>query len=174
VSDGVLSPAEIAEFLDASRFAIIGEALALGARARDRIIPGEWCANEVLGHLIEADARAFLGRMLLMIDEEQPTFATWDQPAVAAARHDDERLTSELLAEFSEQREAGLKMIRRLTPTELARAGVHPVVGEVSVSDIAHEMVSHDRKHLEQMVGLTRRLVWPGMGNTRKFSDPSA
>ncbi|MFH0750748.1 MAG: hypothetical protein V2B17_02830 [Chloroflexota bacterium] len=52
--------------------------------------------------------------------------------------------------------------------------GLHPQVGEVTVSEIAHEWVHHDREHLGQLIALSRRLVWPAMGNARLFSGPDA
>ena len=47
-------------------------------------------------------------------------------------------------------------------------------VGDVTVRDILHERVHHDRDHLAQLTALTQRLVWPGMGNARRFSQPDA
>ena len=39
---------------------------------RWRPAPSEWCANEVIGHLIETDLDAFMGRCKTMIDEDYP------------------------------------------------------------------------------------------------------
>lgn len=50
----------------------------------------------------------------------------------------------------------------------------NPRVGDVTVRDILHEWVHHDRDHLAQLTALTQRLVWPGMGNARRFSEPDA
>jgi hypothetical protein len=47
-------------------------------------------------------------------------------------------------------------------------------VGDVTIRDILHERVHHDRDHLAQLTALTQRLVWPGMGNARRFSQPDA
>jgi hypothetical protein len=47
-------------------------------------------------------------------------------------------------------------------------------VGDVIVRDLLHEWVHHDRDHLAQLSALTQRLVWPGMGNARRFSVPDA
>jgi hypothetical protein len=47
-------------------------------------------------------------------------------------------------------------------------------VGDVTVRDILHERVHHDRDHLAQLTALTQRPVWPGMGNARRFSQPDA
>jgi hypothetical protein len=54
------------------------------------------------------------------------------------------------------------------------RPGRHPQVGDVTVRDILHEWVHHDREHLAQLTALTQRLVWPGMGNARRLSELDA
>jgi hypothetical protein len=102
-----LGPKQIATLLDASRRAIILEVEALVPHGDFQPMPGIWCPNEVVGHLIEADKRGFQ-------------------------------------------------------------------VGDVTVRDILHERVHHDRDHLAQLTALTQRPVWPGMGNARRFSQPDA
>lgn len=169
-----LTPKELAAFLDASRQAVVAEMAALGVHATERLVEGEWCANEVIGHLIEAERRGFAGRIRTMIAEDRPRLVTWVQTAVAAARHDDERSPADLVAELNVLRDDSLVLVRSLSPAMLARAGIHPQVGEVTVEAIAHEWIHHDREHLAQLVALTRRLVWPAMGNARFFSDPNA
>jgi hypothetical protein len=168
------TPAQLAALLDASRAAIVAEMAALGPHASERFIEGQWCANEVVGHLIEAERRGFAGRIRVMVTEERPKLQTWVQPAVAAARHDDERNPADLVAELNMLRDESIAMVRSLGPTALARIGLHPQVGEVTVAEIAHEWVHHDREHLVQLLEQTRRLVWPAMGNARYFSDPDA
>ena len=169
-----LTPARIATLLDASRRAVILELEALAPYGDYRPFVGEWCPNEVVGRLLEAEKRGFAGRVRSMLAEENPTLQTWVPPAVAAARHDDARDSSELVAEFEVLRDASLVLVRSLGPAALARSGRHPQVGEVTVRDIIHEWVHHDRRHLSQLTELTRRLVWPGMGNARRFSQPDA
>ena len=169
----VLTPAEIVRLVRASTDAAAGEVRALGDGARTRPAPGEWSANEVLGHLIEADRRGFVGRARAALDADRPMFQEWDQPAVAAARHDDERDPEELVREFLAAREDDLALVGSLDPATFERAGIHPVVGELTVGNILHEWVHHDREHVAQMYAISRALVRPGMGNARKFSDPT-
>jgi len=168
------TPKQLAALLDASRNAIVAEMAALGPHAAERLIDGAWCANEVVGHLIEAERRGFAGRIRAMISEERPPLPTWVPTAVAVTRHDDERDPADLVAELGRLRDENLVLVRTLGPAALARVGLHPQVGEVTVSEIAHEWVHHDREHLGQLLELTRRLVWPAMGNARLFFDPDA
>ena len=174
VESVALTPKELIALLDASRQAVVAEMAALGPHAAERLIEGEWCANEVVGHLIEAERRGFAGRIRTMIAEDRPRLQTWVQTAVAAARHDYERRPADLVAELNVLRDDSLVLVRSLSPAMLARVGIHPQVGEVTVGEIVHEWVHHDREHVGQLVALTRRLVWPAMGNARRFFDPDA
>ena len=74
------------------------ELAGLGAAAGWRPAPGEWSANECVGHLIEAERRGFAGRIRRIVDAAKgdqphlpPDLEAWDPPAVAAARRDDLR-----------------------------------------------------------------------------------
>jgi hypothetical protein len=169
-----LATADIVTLVRASTEAVVAEVRALGERARIRPAPGEWSANEVLGHLIEADRRGFAGRVRTALASDRPTFERWDQPAVAAARHDDERDPEALVEEFLEARRGDLALVESLDAAALDRVGIHPVVGELTVGNILHEWVHHDREHLGQMYASAQTLVRPGMGNARKFSEPNA
>ena len=44
---------------------------------------GEWCAKEVVGHLIEAERRGFAGRIRVILATESPQLETWDPDEVA-------------------------------------------------------------------------------------------
>lgn len=169
-----LQPAALAELLAASAATIEAEMRALGADARWHPAPAEWCANEVLGHIIEAERRGFNGRIRTILASTDPAFEGWDQRGVAAARRDCEKDPAELVAEFLELRRDSLDLVRSLTPADLGRSGVHSVVGHLSVADVAAEWVHHDRNHARQMLANTQARVWPQMGNTRRFSAPEA
>jgi hypothetical protein len=174
VPDAPLSPAEIVQLLRASTEAVVAEVRALGRRSTIRPEPGEWCANEVVGHVIEADRRGFGGRIRTILELDRPILATWDQPAVAAARHDNERDVEGLISDLLAGRESAFEMIAGLDAETLARTGIHPKVGALTVNDLLHEWVHHDREHLAQLQAVTQVLVRPHMGNARKFSDPDA
>jgi hypothetical protein len=170
-----LDPARIAELAAATAKVIAAELHALGeAGAQWRLAPGEWCANEVVGHLAEADRRGFVGRIRILLAEDDPVFEGWDQPAVAAARGDCAKPYEELLAEFLPARAAGVELVRGLSAADLARSGRHARVGRLSVGEIAAEWVHHDRNHVRQLLAIGQAWAWPTMGNARRFSDPTA
>lgn len=173
IGDAPLDLPGIAALMRASGDAAIAEIRALGRLSGVAPAPGEWSAREVLGHLIEADRRGFVGRIRAVVGQDHPTFETWDQPAVAAERGDAGRDPELLITEFLEGRERGLSFVSGLDVAVCARTGLHPIVGELSVWDLLHEWVHHDREHLAQIMRVTQSLVWPAMGNARRFSDPA-
>jgi hypothetical protein len=58
-----LAPRQIVQLLQASTEAGVAEVRAPCRRSILRPAPGEWCANEVVGHLNEGVRRSFGGRV---------------------------------------------------------------------------------------------------------------
>ena len=166
-----LPPKEIARLVQASAAALRAEIDALSEEVlRFQPRPGEWCAKEVIGHLIEADRRGFDGRIRLLLSSSEPALEPWDQDQVARARHDREREVKELVSEFSTLRASSVTLLTELHAGDFARAGLHPKVGRLTIGDIAHEWVHHDRNHLAQIMANVQAYVWPSMGAAQKFS----
>ncbi len=129
---------------------------------------GEWCAKEVVGHLVEADRRGFSGRVGQILAGEP--ISAWDQPAVAAARNDCAKPWTEVLAEFDAERRAGLDVLESLTEDDLSRSATHPMVGDLAIGEIVHEWPFHDRDHLRQILENTRVWFWPRLGAAQQFA----
>lgn len=174
-----LTPVEVSHLLRAAGDAITAEVGAMPRHvATFRPAPGEWCALEVVGHLIEAEQRGFAGRIRLILEHrahrgtEPLRLQGWDQDEVARARRDHEREPAAVLAEFTTLRAASVALVAGLGVADLDRAGDHPKVGRLTVSDLLHEWVHHDRNHFRQILAGVQALAWPNMGNARRFSGP--
>src|SRR5262245_42909864 len=170
-----LGPAEAASLLRSALTIIAAE----GAAASEQILrwrpaPGEWCIKEVLGHLIEAERRGFAGRIRIIVPGDTPELDGWDPDEVSRKRRDDNRSWAELIGEFTALREDALALVRGLEPAHLEKAGRHPKVGLLRVSDLLHEWVHHDRNHVKQMLANVQGAAWPHMGNAQKFSAPAS
>ena len=169
-----LPPSTIALLLAATPVTVTAELAALGADGGWRPEPGEWSANECVGHLIEAERRGFAGRIRTILaapDPDRPAdLEAWDPPAVAEARRDHLRPGSDLAAEFAELRAAGVELVRSLVAADLERSGMHPEVGPLRVDELLGEWVHHDRNHVRQMLAVSQARVWDQMGNARQFS----
>ena len=166
-----LAPSEVARLIESAAAAIRAE---FAAHPDDVLAwhpaPGEWCAKEVLGHLIESERRGFAGRIRLILAKDEPDLEGWDQGEVARARRDCERPAVALIAEFDALRRDSVALVAGLRAADLARGGQHPKVGHLRVSDLLHEWVHHDRNHFRQMLANVQAAAWPHMGNARRFS----
>jgi hypothetical protein len=166
-----MTPGEIAGFLETS-----GQAYASLLRilppevASWKPAPDEWCVNEVVGHVIEAEKRGFADRIQNILREDEPALEPWDQPGVTRARRDCERRPDGLRTEFEQVRRQSLELVRSLKPLYLERGGVHPTVARLTANDLLHEWVHHDANHLRQAYANVQAYVWPDMGNARRFT----
>lgn len=166
-----LTPAEIAPLLAAAMTTLRAELGALPERVLTaHPAPGEWCAKEIVGHLIEAEHRGFAGRIRTILVESNPALERWDPDEVARARRDCTQPMTNLLAELAEIRPQSVALVRGLGVAELGRSGRHPTVGPLTVGEILQEWVHHDRNHIKQALAAVQAYVWPAMGNTQKFS----
>ena len=136
-----------------------------------RPAPEEWCVNEVIGHLIEAERRGFGGRIRTILGADNPELEGWDSAAVARSRGDCDRKPDELLDEFEPLRRDSVEVVRSLSGKHLLRAGRHPDVGQLTVDELLHEWIHHDGNHLRQAYANVQAYVWPRMGNAQRFSS---
>lgn len=164
-----LTPDQVAVYLESSCALIEAELKALGDDASWHQAPGEWCAREVVGHLIEAEKRGFAGRIRIILASDRPKLEAWDQDAVEKERNDCARVTDSLWMEFMGLRHDSVNLVRSLQPSDLDRTGLHPKVGELKVRGLLHEWISHDRNHTKQLLSIAMERVWPHMANSQKF-----
>jgi hypothetical protein len=174
MNESSMSTARIADLLAASPPVVVGEIAALGDDSGWRPEPGEWSANECVGHLIEAERRGFAGRIRQILAADPAggpaPLVTWDPPAVAEARRDHERAGSELAHEFAALRADSVELVRGLSAEDLERVGLHPDVGALRVAEVVAEWVHHDRNHIRQLLAVTQARIWRQMGNAQRFS----
>ncbi len=167
-----LSIDQVAALLRATAETLRVEAEAIGSRGlRWHPAPGEWCVNEVIGHLLEAERRGFAGRVHLIIEQPGRKLETWDPAQVARDRRDCERDGLDLVREFLAAREESVRLLAGLEPDHLGLSGQHPDVGELHIGELLHEWVHHDRNHVKQALSNVQAYVWPSMGNAQRFSE---
>src|SRR5436190_18356142 len=100
---------------------------------------GEWCVNEVLGHLVEAERRGFAGRIRIILDQDQPRLETWDQEGVTRARADCVRPGDQKLAELLAERVLSVELVEGLSEESLDRGGEHVTIGPVTVRELLQD-----------------------------------
>jgi hypothetical protein len=132
----------------------------------------EWCIKEVVGHLLEEDKRDFVGRIRLILDQDEPRLTVTDQEEVARMRQDCDRNLDNLLDEFSTVRGASVSFISKLKATDLHRSGVHPKIGHLAVTNVLHEWIYHDLNHISQIGANVQSFLWAHLGNMQRFYQP--
>ena len=125
---------------------------------------GEWCVKEVLAHLLICERLGFAGRIREILAEDNPSLKATG-PADRACEND----LAAMLAAVAAQRAASVDLVRSLRPADLERAGIHERVGRLTVNDLIHEWVHHDRAHLKQIYSNLQAHVWPDMGGAQAF-----
>ena len=163
-----LTTDQVADYLEATCALIESELTALGDDSSWHFDPNEWCANQVVGHLVEAEKRGFAGRIREILAGKEKTSA-WDQAEVARTRKDCERLGQSLWMEFMGVRNDSINLVRSLKPADLDKSITHPMAGQLRIRDLLHEWISHDRNHTKQLLAIAQERVWPHMGNSQKF-----
>lgn len=138
---------------------------------RGRPAPGEWCVNEVIGHMIEVDHHGLDRRIRTILAEDQPELKSWPINETAAKRQDCERDTVELIDELAAMRQESAKMVVTLKPDQLDRSGLHPTVGELSVRDLLVEWLYHDANHLKQILANVQAAIWDDLGSAQRFYE---
>ena len=131
---------------------------------------GEWSVSEVSGHLIETEARGFAGRIQRILMQPGYVCAPWDPLLVARDRRDNEKSAAALFAQFTTWRAESVVLLQTLTAEQLVRTAEHPVVGLLSINDLLHEWVFHDRNHVKQIMSNLQALVYVTSCNTHRFT----
>lgn len=164
-----MTPREAAARIDAAGKAIEAELGTMPeALAAWHPAEGEWCVKDVLGHLIHTERLGFGGRIREMLAGPQPALkASGSAPSACG------RSLEQMLTEFRQERVRSVALVAGLSDADLARSGVHEKVGRLTVNDIIHEWVHHDRAHLVQILGNVQANVWPEMGGAQAFVRPA-
>ena len=113
---------------------------------------GTWTPYQVLGHLIHCERADWMPRIdhLLTHGDAQP-FPPFDREAMLKLA--DSPPLSHLVDRFAALRASNLSRLEslRLTPADLARPGLHPELGPVTLGQLLSTWVAHDMSHLSQI-----------------------
>jgi hypothetical protein len=113
---------------------------------------GSWSAYDIVGHLIHGEKTDWMPRVALILEHgASKPFVPFEREAMFGAS--EEKDLGSLLAEFSALRERGLLEIERLQlgEAELAREGMHPSLGRVTLAQLIAAWAVHDLGHLAQI-----------------------
>ncbi|HLX90079.1 MAG TPA: DinB family protein [Puia sp.] len=111
-----------------------------------------WSPREVIGHLIHGEKTDWIPRMEIILSEAaDKRFVPFDR--FAQLREADKKSLMMLLEEFAALRQASLDTLstRKLSTSDLARTGIHPAFGEVTLSQLLAAWAVHDLGHIVQV-----------------------
>lgn len=111
-----------------------------------------WSAYDIVGHLIHCELDDWIPRaQCILCDGESRPFDPFDR--AGHRRLVEGKSLPQLLDEFAMWRAASLDTLRswNLAGADLARRGLHPALGPVSLSELLATWAAHDLNHLHQM-----------------------
>ena len=111
-----------------------------------------WSPYDVVGHLIHGEKTDWIPRLKLMLSAtKDKTFTPFDR--FAQFENSKGKTITQLLNEFEALRHDNLNTLKQLqlSETQLALTGIHPDLGEATVSHLLSTWVTHDLAHIAQI-----------------------
>jgi hypothetical protein len=112
--------------------------------------PGEWCALEVVGHLVDK-MRIWRARVQAIAVEERPRLDLYDQDALVAAQSYRTAQLGELLEELAAGCAAFAATVSALPEETAHRTGIHPEYGEITLRQCVQIPLASIGPHLTQL-----------------------
>ena len=114
--------------------------------------PGTWSPATVVAHLLHADQAVWPVRARMILEHGEtvpfPAFDPEDHAATTATIP-----LPVMLDEFERMRVANLnELAARISSPDLARVGMHPKFGRVTLAQLLATWTAHDLSHLGQVV----------------------
>ncbi len=114
--------------------------------------PGTWSAKEIVAHLVFNDQTDWIPRLRIILDHGQTrAFDPFDRAGHTPLLPG--HTLAQLLDLFDRERSGGLAALRamNLQDPDLARRGLHPALGPVTISNLLAAWVVHDLNHTAQI-----------------------
>ncbi len=114
--------------------------------------PETWSAFDIVGHLIECERSDWMPRARILLEYgEARRFDPFDR--FAQLRENQGKRLDELLDEFARLRRENVAALEgwKLKPEDLARRGMHPELGTVTLEELLATWTVHDLTHLHQL-----------------------
>ncbi len=109
--------------------------------------PGEWSAQQVVGHLFDVDV-VYGFRWRLALTEDTPTYPGYDEKRWSLLARP---APARLVEAFGGLREANLALLRSLGESDLRRNAVHAEQGSEDLQRMIDKVAGHDLAHLNQL-----------------------
>jgi hypothetical protein len=113
---------------------------------------GTWSPFDIVGHYIHGEKTDWIPRLNIIIGEQNDKrFEPFDR--FAQFENSKGKSLDELLEEFANLRKQNLEKLRSVTldKSTLAKKGIHPAFGEVTLEQLLSSWVVHDLGHINQI-----------------------
>ncbi|WP_333599875.1 DinB family protein [Flavobacterium sp.] len=111
-----------------------------------------WSPFDIMGHLLHGEKTDWIARMeIILSDSNDKTFQPFDR--FAQFEESKGKSIVQLLDEFNSRRDHNLAVLqsKRIDATALAKKGIHPAFGEVTLRELLSCWVAHDLGHIAQI-----------------------
>ena len=121
------------------------------------VIPGEWPAQVVLGHISQVDEQVWMPRIAKMCTafaagDEPPSFDWWEPDATATYDRFKDMSLSEAAALAMSVRTQLLSVIKELTPELWTATAEHEAFGHIDIAGLIIQILTHDEEHRASLV----------------------
>lgn len=125
---------------------------------------GTWSPYDVIGHLIHGERTDWMPRTRHILAGETRPFDPFDREAQFSESPDTP--LNELLERFAHLRRKNVAELNllNLRPADLARAGLHPDLGQVTLGQLLSTWVVHDLDHIAQIVRTMAKVYTRAVG----------
>lgn len=132
--------------------------------------PETWSPFDVLGHLIHGEEADWIPRARIILEHgEARAFEPFDRVAMFEASKG--KSLGELLDRFARLRAESLRELAAmsLTPGLLAKRGLHPELGAVTLGQLLSTWVVHDLTHVGQVARVMAKQYGEAVGGWRAY-----
>ena len=119
--------------------------------------PDKWSVKQVVQHLADSEL-VYAWRLRLILAHDRPAITGYDQDVWAERLQYAKTNVAEALDEFATLRRSNLRLLKRASPADLERVGVHSERGEESLAHLIKLYAGHDILHLNQIDRISKAI----------------
>ena len=121
--------------------------------------PGGWTVRQVVHHVPDSHANAFI-RLKLALTEENPTIKPYDQEAWSKLEDARSTPVETSLTLLDAIHDRWLRVLRAMSPSDFARTLHHPENGPMNLDQLLAMYEWHGRHHTAHIANLRAREGW--------------
>ena len=111
-----------------------------------------WTYRDMLAHIVSAEGEFLrLFRSVQAGGSGAPVDFLADEFNASEQERYRDFTPQQLLAEFQKRRTAMLDWVASLTPADLEKTGLHPVLGELALVDLVRSLTLHEHLHVRDL-----------------------